>query len=963
MTFKLLEQHELKDIQSEGYLYEHEETGAQVLYLKNDDQNKAFTIAFKTPPYSDNGITHILEHSVLNGSAKYPSKEPFVELLKGSLNTFVNAMTFSDKTIYPVASTNQQDFNNLVSVYLDAVFAPRFYEDEMILQQEGWHYHLENTHDPLIYKGVVYNEMKGAMGSSDVQLSDHIVKALYPNTCYSFEYGGLPSAIPSLTQEEFIEYHQNHYHPSQSLTILYGDLNLDDALEMLAEYFDGAGQAKEQINLAIDVPYVEDVTLIKEYSIAEGEDPSGKDYIGIAWHAHVADDLVESVALDVLVDVLFGNQQSPIKRALLDAEIAGDFDGSHNHIGYFSSVEITANLTNVEKMDRFRKVLDESLQKVADEGVEADLIESTLNRFAFRQKENLISESNPRGVIYGITALQTWLYGLDPFKPFDMTSILATLRERFAQGYLQELVKIYFLENPHRVQIGLKAVPGLNDQEEKALYEQLQTYKASLSAQELDQMVVKTQALMEKQNRPDSPEDLAKIPTLQKEDLTTETEDIPFEVSDLNGADRVYFAPQFTAGIDYLSLLLNIDDMTLEETQWLTLLSSLLGKLQTKNYSSQGLITAIGLSTGGIGAGIRINEQMQGRVSAYFVLNGKALEDNNRQLSELMTEILLNTEFMQEEVIRDTIQSLMVKFEDQVDFSAHALAAQRANSQLSGAGHLQEVISGIDFYFFLKERVAELEQGKGAQVFLHLRSLYEQLNQKARLSVYFVGQEENKNISLQHLEKLLAQMTDDKPGIAIEKTPKPQVREAIVTSQDVNYVALRGYMTPSVIGGQHLVLANAIRYDYLWNKIRVKGGAYGAMLMMRQFGDIAFASYRDPNIRETLEVYRNLGSYIDQVQISSQDLLKYMIGTLSELNQPMSAYDKGNAAFTRYLLGMSREDIVRFKEEILATDVEQIKGLKDQIQSGLDQASFVVIGNKAQIEKEKDLFDHIIELA
>lgn len=961
MVFKRIETRELPDIQSTGHLYQHIETGAQVLYFENDDSNKSFTISFNTPPYNDNGIAHILEHSVLNGSKKYPSKEPFVELVKGSLNTFVNAMTYPDKTVYPVASTNQQDFHNLMSVYLDAVFAPKIYEDPQILQQEGWHYHLENIEDDLIYKGVVYNEMKGAMASADTNLYFETIKALYPGTFYANESGGLPSAIPSLTQEEFTDFHRKYYHPSQSLSLLYGDLNLDQAFNLLEEYFEGAGQAEDKVDLAIDVPYVSDAKVETTYSITEGEDPTEKDFLAIAWHAHVAEDVVESMALDVVMEVLFGNNQAPLKKALLDANFAGDISGYHDNSGYFGMNMITAKFTDAENIDQFRQIVDSTLLTLSKEGVDQDLITAALNQFAFRYKENTISESNPRGILYSLGALHTWQYGLDPFENFNITQTLGLLRERFAGNYFQELLSLYFVDNDHRVQVVLKADPGLNDRQEKELVDRLQEYKASLSQDELDAIVATTQALIARQNTPDRPEDLAKIPSLSKQDLTTDTEDLPLEVETLVNGNPLYYAPQFTAGIDYVEWLFNIEDVSSQDIQWFNLVSNLIGKLATKSYESQALMTATDLYTGGIGSSIRILETEK-EMEIYFSLKGKALAENADQLVHLMTEIGLTSDFDNSEEIKNVIQSLLAKFEQRLDYSAHGIAITRANSQLTPIAKLNESLTGIDQYFFLKDRLADLKEGNSDKIISELKRVYSMLANPARLQMLYVGDRQQKAVIAEKVSQVFNGMVSSPLGPVYNHQAGDRKKEAFITSQDVNYVAQVGHLDQFEFAGHYNVLANAIRYDYLWNNIRVKGGAYGAMYGLRRNGDLFLVSYRDPNISKTLETYAGLGQYIENLAVSDGEMLKYMIGTLSDLNQPKSASDKGNEAFILYKRGKTREDIIAFKEEILNTDLKQLVSLKPTIEAALENSTIVVIGNKAQLDQVRDQFDQVIEL-
>ncbi|MDN6731680.1 MAG: insulinase family protein, partial [Atopostipes suicloacalis] len=584
MTFNKIQSEDLKDIQSQGHLYRHEETGAQVLHLENDDPNKAFTIAFKTPPYNDNGITHILEHSVLNGSKKYPSKEPFVELIKGSLNTFVNAMTFSDKTIYPVASTNQKDFRHLMGVYLDAVFQPAFINNPQILAQEGWHYHLEEANDDLIYKGVVYNEMKGATASPERQLQQEITKRLYPNSLYQFESGGDPKAIPSLTQEEFVDYHKRYYHPSNSMTILYGDLDLEKAFTDLEEYFTGKGKIGKSVDLSLQPESLSKNYYESTYSITEGDDPSDKDFLALAWHTALPTDTLDGFGLSILEEILLGNNQSPLKKALLDAEIGGDISGGTADVGYPRAFMVTAKYSDRDKMDQFKKVVDKTLKDLVSEGIDSELIQSALNKITFETKEMAISEDNPRGVLFAITALSSWLYDADPFINLDFSKYLDQLAEKKDEGYFEKLIEEKLLNNPIRVEIALKADPGKNDRSERKVEEKLATYKENLSDKEIKEMVKKTQSLIKRQNTPDKAEDLAKIPMLQREDLTSDVAEYPLETYSLFefGEEKTdfYHAEQFTAGIDYVDLYFNIKDFPQEDYSLLSYFSKVLTHLE-----------------------------------------------------------------------------------------------------------------------------------------------------------------------------------------------------------------------------------------------------------------------------------------------------------------------------------------------------------------------------------------------
>lgn len=962
MVFKEIETHELPDIQSTGILYEHEETKAQVLYFKNDDPNKAFTIGFKTPPYNDNGITHILEHSVLNGSKKYPSKEPFVELIKGSLNTFVNAMTFSDKTIYPVASTNQKDFRHLMGVYLDAVFQPLFIEDPQILAQEGWHYHLEDPEDDLIYKGVVYNEMKGAFGSPERQLYQQISAQLYPNSIYRYESGGDPAEIPGLTQKDFVAYHQKYYHPSNSLTILYGDLDIEVAFEDLEEYFSNSGEPVESVDLAFDIIEPEATEFTDTYSITAGDDPTDKDYLAIAWHAADPTEPLDGFGLKVLEEVLLGNNQSPLKKALLDADIGGDIDGGSAELGYPTAFFVSAKYSDTDKMTKFNEVVIETLEKLVEDGIDQDLIQAALNKITFETKEAAISEDNPRGVLFAITALSTWLYGEDPYVNLEFSKYLDQLAKVADEGYFEDLIQEKLLDNPIRIEISLKAEPGKSDEIEEQVHKDLQEHKSNLSDDEIEELVQETKALIERQDTPDDPEDLAKIPTLTRDDLTTDVPDYPLEETTFYEGTSFYHAEQFTSGIDYVSLYFDIRDFDAEDYEALGFLSSLLSNLGTENYDVGKLQTEIDTHTGGIYGKISIFENQEGLVQPYFVLKGKALESSFDRLADLLKEIMTSTEFTDLPEISKITQRLISGFENMINSRSHVLAANRALSQVRPSTKLNERTSGIDQFNYLKTVRESLREGK-TDISESMKALLGRLLNKNRLNVLYTGEKERAENVKNSLHEAFSDLPDEALDEPVDYQPGKKQNEAFVTAQDVNYVGTGADAKDTLpFNGASNVLSTAIRFDYLWNQIRVKGGAYGSLYLHRRNGNLALGSYRDPNLRTTLEVYRNLPEYVENLEISEEELTKYIIGTMSPLEQPKSAESKGQAALTRLKTGISREDIVQLKEEILATEVADLNALSSSLQDALEEDTIVVIGNKTQIEAEEELFDEIFTL-
>lgn len=963
MTYKLIEQHPLADIQSEGIVYEHEGTGAKILFLQNEDTNKAFTIGFKTPPTSDNGITHIIEHSVLNGSAKYPSKEPFVELLKGSLSTFLNAMTYPDMTVYPVASTNQKDFENLVSVYLDAVFAPNFLKNPQILAQEGWHYHLESADANLIYKGVVFNEMKGANASGDRQLADLTSRYLFKGSPYQWNSGGDANAIPNLTQEEFIAYHQTYYHPSNSLTVVYGNVEVKQVLTMLAEYFD----RYEKKDVGVDFTTKKLTTMppvIQEtYSLTEGDEAKEKDFLGMTWYVNTPDETIDGFGFAILQEILLGNNEAPLKKALLDAGIGGDISGGYQDLGYPRIFEVIAKFSEADRMDRFREVVNTTLTKIVEEGLDPELVQATMNKVFFRLKEMVISESSPRGVIYALEVLHTWSYGVSPFVSLEFSKYLNKIKDIANQGYFEKLIQHKLLANEAKVEVILTGQAGKNDQLEAEKLAQLQEYKASLSQGEIEDLVNQTQTLIERQNQPDTPEDLAKIPNLVPSDLTTETEVLPLDKHVLFEGTTFYHASQFTSGIDYLKFFVDLSDIPLAEFAWFKLLSSLLGKVDTQAYTSGQLLTQIDLHTGGIHGSVTTYTSKEEVIRPYFVLSGKALEEESDTLVALMKEILYYSQLTDVPAILKLVHRAIANFEQEINYSAHILASNRALSHISPSANLAEQYDGIDYFNFLKDIRRQLQGEEADTVLAHLQETLATVLTKVRFHALYIGGQKHVTSYLEAIQAAFSDLATTPMGTKAHYQAAGHKDEAFVTSQDVNYVALasptKGYLDET---GSHAVLGNILRYAYLWNTIRVKGGAYGALFSYKLSGYVTFASYRDPNIDLSLDTYVSTPEFIDSLDLSQEELGKSIIGTMSNIVRPLSAYDKGMKAFSMDQTGYTAARELRLKEEILSTNLADIKALKEKYEEVLTNFSIAVIGNKAQIDQDADNFDVILEL-
>lgn len=964
MTFNIIETQTLTDISAEGTVYQHDKTGAKVIILENDDTNKAFTIGFTTLPYNDNGIAHILEHSVLNGSKKYPTKEPFVELLKGSLKTFLNAFTSPDKTVYPVSSTNQQDFHNLMSVYLDAVFQPNLYHDHQILQQEGWHYHLENTDDELIYKGVVYNEMKGAFASPEYKLYREVAKALYPNSIYYYSSGGDPDAIPSLTQEEFVAFHQQYYHPSNSITVVYGNADKEDALSLLEDYFSKYDALSERMSPTFEPKIPTSSSVTSPYSLSPNENPQNRDYLSTAWHVGTVEEELDLYGLDILGQILMGNQVSILKKALLQTGLFGDVWYSYQSLGFPSFFAIESSFTSREHVAQFNKTIDDTLTKIVEDGLDPKVVEAALNLNEFKLREMLISQGNPKGIMFALNILGNAMYDQPVLAPLHFSEKFAKLRELASQGYFESLIERKLLHNKHRVSVELVATPGKNDAQEKQVLADLKAYKAQLSDTQLHDIVNETNALIQRQVTPDKPEDLATIPTLTKSDLSTDFSLAPFTAETLSNGVALYHSEIFTSGIDYMTWYINVDDFSPEELSTLSFVSELMREQAVGNLSAEDFQTQKDLYTGGIAVQIAATQNRDGSFSNQLVMTGKSLEGFFDKLIELMNGMLCHSNFNETNRGKEIVNVLLNDFNQGIANSAHSIAMSRALAQVSEKAVTKEMTGGIAFYQYLKKLAPQFDVEDSIEtVYQTFKSLYHKLANRQRVSILYIGPKAR----LSSMKEQLVAWSNSLPvyevGEKVTIQTLPRQKEAFIAAQEVNYVALAS-KTPQdyEYSGRDAILSSILRFDYLWNAIRVQGGAYGAIYQHTQLGDWLLGSYRDPNILNTLAVYQAMPQFVQDVEVSSRELVKHTIGAFAPLEAPLSAYEKGLQAFNYYRNGWDANDTMKLKESILNTSMDTIHEMHAMLTTMLENASIVVIGNATKINESSTEFDMISSL-
>lgn len=962
-AYELMQKKEMPELNSTGYLLKHKKTKAKVALIENEDENKVFTIGFRTPPSDSTGVPHIMEHSVLCGSEDFPVKDPFVELVKGSLNTFLNAMTYPDKTVYPVASCNDQDFQNLMHVYLDAVFHPNIYKEEKIFQQEGWHYELSSEESPLIYNGVVYNEMKGAFSSPEDMLDREIMTTLYPDTPYFHESGGDPKHIPELTYEAFLAFHQKYYHPSNSYLYLYGNMDMAEKLSWIDEHY---LSHYDYLEVDSSIPRQEAFAGMRErtvdYPISAGESPKNQAYL--SYSAVVGDSLDAELylAFQVLEYALLSAPGAPLKQALLDAGIGKDILSSYeNGIAqpYFS---VIAKHADLEQKDAFLQTIRETLTRIAEEGFDRKALQAGLNFYEFRYREADFG-NYPKGLMYGLQMFDSWLY--DETKPFLHLLALphfAKLKEQMEQGYFEGLVRTWLLENPHSALLILRPVPGLEAQEAARVEQTLQDYKEGLDQGGVLSLVERTKALKEYQDEPSSQEELQKIPMLKREDIKRQTAPLRNEELQVDGVTLLH-QDIFTGGISYIRLLFDAEKLPESLVPYMGILKHVLGFVDTENYSYQELFNEINCHTGGIVSAVNLygNLREKSKFRVMFEMKVKVLSDKTDFAFAMMREILKRTKLTDKKQLHEIIAQLKSRLQMYLTSSGHSAAAMRAMAGFSKSAGLNDRMNGIAFY----QTVEELER--------HFADRAEELIQNLSRVMEYVFRPENLIVSctskaegieavkkeLSALKKALYTTELPKAGEEEKETPKAH-KEGIMTPSAVQYVARAGQI--SKYTGAYRILKVILSYDYLWIQIRVKGGAYGCMSGFSVYGDSYLVSYRDPNLRETNEVFEKTAEYVEQFDASERGMTKYIIGTISDLDTPLTPAAEGNRSMSAWLTHATIEDLQKTRDEVLDATPADIRALAFGIRELLKEGSFCAIGNENRIEKEKDLFDRTFHL-
>ena len=941
-------------------IYEHQQTGARLVYLANDDDNKVFSITFRTPARDSTGIAHILEHSVLGGSRKYPLKEPFVELVKGSLNTFVNAMTFPDKTMYPVASRNTKDFYNLMDVYLDAVFNPAITTEPNIFKQEGWHYELSRPDSELKYNGVVYNEMKGAFSSPESVVEQNIFATLFPEGPYGVESGGHPDHIVDLKNTQFCKFHTKYYHPSNSFIFLYGDMDLEKTLALLdGEYLSQYTRQDVQSAIQLHPPFTNEVRVCAEYPIGVDTDCEDKTFLTYNFVVGQSLDVQLMMALAALQSILLETPASPLKRALVEAgigqEICGDFDSMILQ-PVFSIKAINANAKDA---DRFREIIHATLIELVKNGIDKKLIEATLNRKEFSLREADFG-SYPKGLIYNIATMETWMYDGDPLAGLAYERYLPQLRAALTSGYFEQLIQEYLLDNHHRALVVVQPNPGLEERNAEAVREKLRQYKSGLSGEQIADLVQDTKALKDWQSRTDSAEDLEKIPLLAVEDLERQAEKLPLEIR-LESKVPVAFSNVFTNKIIYAGLLFDMTAVPPEDFEYLNLLLAVLGKIDTTERDFSDLANELNINTGGftIGAAFISEYHASDRFSAKVSVRFKALRDKLTQAAEIVEEILYKTIFTNKKRLKEIVQELHADLELSLIEDGNSLAAATMLSYLAPVGAYQA--RGLHpFYLFIKAVDKNFEKLYDS-VAERLAELQKRLFVRRNLLVAITCDEDDYPYVAKVLNSFMPRMAEGDGAQYDYSTVGEPRNEGLAIPSKVQYVfkgmnfAKLGYK----YSGNMKVLDTLLSYDYLWTKIRIMGGAYGTFARFYSNGAMYLGSYRDPHLAQSLDTYDNVAQYLRDFAASDREMLKNIIGTLSRVDTPLSPAQKGQTALQDYLSGRTYADIQRERDELLETNQEVIRGYAELFAQFTTANIICVVGGKEKLESHRELFENL----
>ncbi|MCL2619304.1 MAG: insulinase family protein [Defluviitaleaceae bacterium] len=955
--YKLLYKRALPHMDGEGFVYEHK-SGAKVMHIKNGDNNKVFSVTFRTPPTDDTGIAHIMEHAVLNGSQKYPLKDPFMQLANGSLYTFLNAFTYPDKTMYPVASTNDTDFMNLMDVYLDAVFFPMIYERPTTLAQEGWHYQLEDGE--LKYNGIVYNEMKGALSDPYRLLSNVVGREMHPKSCLRHESGGNPEAIPNITNDDFIDFHKKYYRPENALIYFYGDMDIEVCFQKMADsYLSKFEPTGEIVEITPEPPLGKTIYTTGEYSVTEGDDLNDNYMIASYLLPHSTPP-IDVVALKVLNYILLATPASPLYKAMAEAELGEDISGSMSKdvIHPYWGITLKNATLSCEGLDKF---LENFLTELCDKGLSKDFVMACLNFLEFQAKEEDFGSSTPKGLVYNLRSMASWLYGDDPFEPLMGIDHLEKVRNASQDGgFFEGLIRKYLLDNKHKGFAQLNPVLGLDEKKEQEEQEKLATINAGLTDADREDIKAKQQALKEFQETPDTAEVLALIPRLAVADIKTKIERTPLQIRDEGGA-KVLHSPLETNGIIYTAMLFDMRTVPADLLPYVNILQYMLSKVATKNHDTTHLTQEIKGYLGGLGFSMDIISKQNGDFVPMAVVSAKFLSQNTTKMFDIVAEILQYSVFSDKSQVKTYLLEMRAGMEDWVLTSGSSLAVSRSITYFAPAAAYQDAANGLGYYEILKNLCDNFD------------AEFENLQDKLHYTAWTIYNRNRVQYSLVCNEELYDQYVaglagfnsilvgEDLPDAEQPALVTPK-NEGLVTASKVQYCALSANFGADGYGyhGGLKVLGNVLD-NYLYEEIRVKGGSYGCGSGFNTRGIMFMYSYRDPELEATYEIFKKSAEHIRNLDLSQREMEKFIIGTIRAFDRPATNAHKGLTAAVNYLQGWTDDDKQKERDEILATDLTKIKSFADLLVDAVAQDNICAVGSATALEG-KPMFGSVYKI-
>lgn len=941
-------------------LYKHKKTGAEIMSVSNDDENKVFGVVFRTPPKDSTGIPHILEHSVLCGSRKYPLKEPFVELLKGSLHTFLNAFTYPDRTCYPVASTNTKDFYNLVDVYLDAVFFPRCVEDFQTFQQEGWHYELNSPSEDISYKGVVFNEMKGVYSQPDNILGRTAQQALFPENTYGVDSGGDPNVIPKLTYEEFKEFHRKYYHPSNARIWFYGDDDVNERLRILSEYlnlFDGSSASNES-KVVPQKLFSEPVRIVEKYPAGEGGDLKKKHMVCLNWLLSEKPlDLETELAIGFLDHLMLGTPASPLRKVLLESGLGEAIVGGGVEDELLQP-QFSIGLKGVSPDDiqKIEELIMNTLKNLADDGFHPDTVEASMNTIEFSLRENNTG-SFPRGLSLMLRSMGKWIYDMDPFEPLKYEKPLLALKARIAEegskAVFSPLIEKFILNNPHCVTIEMQPDPEKASRDEAAEREILEKVKASMTKEDLDELARATGELRLKQETPDPPEALRSVPSLSLDDIPKKPVLVPTEVGDINGV-KVLKHDLFTNDVLYTEVVFDMSSLKQELLPLVPLFCQSLLEMGTKDLDFVQLNQLIGRKTGGISI-YPFTSSIRGKEDpcSHIIVRGKAMAGRAEDLFNLVNCILQEVQFTDQQRFKQFVSQSKARMENRLRGSGHGIAAARMDAKLNVAGWISEQMGGVSYLEYLQALEQKVDQD-WEEISSSLEEIRKTLLSRKGCLINMTADGKNLTDSEKFVSKFLDFLPNNSPiGTSAWNARLSSENEAIVIPTQVNYVgkAANLYDTGYQLKGSAYVISKHISNTWLWDRVRVSGGAYGGFCDFdTHSGVFSFLSYRDPNLLKTLDVYDGTAEFLRELEMDNDTLTKAIIGTIGDVDSYQLPDAKGYTSLLRHLMGITEEERQRRREEILSTSLIDFKEFAGAIEAVKDKGVVVAVASPDDVD-------------